>query len=163
MSFPEVSLYFPSSPYVLHKSPLRILVQSVISSLFGPNILLGTPFSKTLSVCSSFSTRDKVSKPYETTDINSSRTINSCSYMQALHVYCSCRNCPTYYIHSAIFVNSRKLGMAEEGRRVICNILNTHPTSDERGKQGKSLYSPTGLGPLPHSSLHTRLCYQQMM
>ena len=83
MPFSQVSLYFTSSPYVLHKSPLSILVQSVISSLFGPNILLRTLFSKTLSLCSSFNIRDQVSQPYETTDISSSRTINSCSDMQA--------------------------------------------------------------------------------
>jgi hypothetical protein len=66
--------------------------------------------------------------------------------MQAWHVYCRCRNCPTYYVHSAIYVNSRKLGMAEGGWRATWNILNTHPTSDEHGKVGKSLYSPTGFG-----------------
>jgi len=146
MSFPQVSLYFTSSPYELHKSPLSILFQSVISSFFGPNILLSTLFSETFSLCSSFSIRDQVSQPYETTDISSSRTINSCSDMQALHVYCRRRNCPTFYVHSAISVNSRKLGMAKEDRRGKWNILNTHPTSDEHGKEGKSLYSPTGLG-----------------
>jgi hypothetical protein len=36
--------------------------------------------------------------------------------------------------------------MAEEVRRGTSNILNTHPTSDEHGKEGKSLYSPTELG-----------------
>lgn len=36
--------------------------------------------------------------------------------------------------------------MAEGGWRATWNILNTHPTSDEHGKVGKSLYSPTGLG-----------------
>jgi hypothetical protein len=36
-------------------------------------------------------------------------------------------------------------GMAEGGWRYL-DILNTHPTSDEHGKVGKSLYSPTGLG-----------------
>jgi len=48
--------------------------------------------------------------------------------------------------------------MAEEGRRGTWNILNTHPTSDEHGKEGKSLYSPTGLGASatflkPHSAM----------
>jgi hypothetical protein len=40
---------------------------SVTSSLLGPNILLSTLFSNTLSVCSSFNVRDQVSHPYRTT------------------------------------------------------------------------------------------------
>jgi hypothetical protein len=48
--------------------------------------------------------------------------------------------------------------MAEEGRCATWNILNTHPTSDEHGKEGKSLYPPTGLGAsatflTPHSPM----------
>jgi len=48
--------------------------------------------------------------------------------------------------------------MAEEGRRGTWNYLNTHPTSDEHGKAGKSLYSPTELGAsatflTPHSAM----------
>jgi hypothetical protein len=39
----------------------------VISSLFGPNILLSTLFSNTLSLCSSLNVRDQVSHPYKTT------------------------------------------------------------------------------------------------
>jgi hypothetical protein len=39
----------------------------VTSSLFGPNILLSTLFSNTLSLCSSLNVRDKVSHPYRTT------------------------------------------------------------------------------------------------
>jgi hypothetical protein len=39
----------------------------VTTSLFGPNILLNTPFSNTLSPCSSLSVRDQVSHPYRTT------------------------------------------------------------------------------------------------
>jgi hypothetical protein len=35
--------------------------------LLGPNILLSTLFSKTLSLCSSLSVRDQVSYPYKTT------------------------------------------------------------------------------------------------
>jgi hypothetical protein len=35
--------------------------------LFGPNILLNTLFSNTLSLCSSLNVRDQVSCPYETT------------------------------------------------------------------------------------------------
>jgi hypothetical protein len=37
------------------------------SSLLGPNILLRTLFSNTLSLCSSLSVRDQVSHPYKTT------------------------------------------------------------------------------------------------
>jgi hypothetical protein len=58
--------------------------------------------------------KDQVSQPYETTDINRSRMTNSCSDMQALHVYCRFRNCPTYYVHSAISVSSPDTG---HGRR----------------------------------------------
>jgi hypothetical protein len=102
----------------------------------GPNILLSTLYSKILSLCFSFYIRDQVSQPYEITDISSSRTVNSCSDMQAWLVYRRCKNCPTFYVHSAISANSRKLGMAEEGRRGTWNILNTHPTSDELGEEG---------------------------
>jgi hypothetical protein len=38
----------------------------VTSSLFGPNILLSTLFSNTLSLYSSFNVRDQVSHPYTT-------------------------------------------------------------------------------------------------
>jgi hypothetical protein len=41
--------------------------QSIISSLLGPNILLSTLLSNTLSLCSSFNVRDQVSHPYKTT------------------------------------------------------------------------------------------------
>jgi hypothetical protein len=39
----------------------------ITSSLFGPNILLSTLFSNTLSLCSSLNDRDQVSHPYRTT------------------------------------------------------------------------------------------------
>jgi hypothetical protein len=39
----------------------------VTSSLFGPNILLSTLFSNTLSVCSCINVRDQVWHPYRTT------------------------------------------------------------------------------------------------
>jgi hypothetical protein len=38
----------------------------LISSLFGPNILLSTLFSNTLRLCSSVNVRDQVSHPYRT-------------------------------------------------------------------------------------------------
>ncbi|PNF20029.1 hypothetical protein B7P43_G05941, partial [Cryptotermes secundus] len=38
----------------------------VTSSLFGPNILLNTLFSNTLSLCYSLNARDQVSLPYRT-------------------------------------------------------------------------------------------------
>jgi hypothetical protein len=48
--------------YKLWSSSLRCYLQSpTISSLFGPNILLSTLFSNTLSLCSSLNVRDKVS------------------------------------------------------------------------------------------------------
>jgi hypothetical protein len=37
----------------------------VTSSLLGPNILLTTQFSNTLSLCSCLSVRDQVSHPYK--------------------------------------------------------------------------------------------------
>jgi hypothetical protein len=39
----------------------------ITSSLFGPNILLSTPFSNTLSLCSYLNVKDHVSHPYRTT------------------------------------------------------------------------------------------------
>jgi hypothetical protein len=39
----------------------------VTSFLFGPNILLNTLFSITLSLCPSLNVRDQVSHPYRTT------------------------------------------------------------------------------------------------
>jgi hypothetical protein len=39
----------------------------ITSSLLGPNILLNTLFSNTLSLCSSLNVRDRVSQPYKTT------------------------------------------------------------------------------------------------
>jgi hypothetical protein len=50
------------------KFPLCSLLHSpVASSLLGPNILLSTLFSNTLSLCSSLNVRDQVSHPYKTT------------------------------------------------------------------------------------------------
>jgi hypothetical protein len=47
---------------------LCILLHSpVTSSLLGPNILLSTLFSNTLSLCSYLNVRDQVSHPYKTT------------------------------------------------------------------------------------------------
>jgi hypothetical protein len=49
-------------------SPLCSFLYSLVdSSLLGPNILLSTLFSKTLSLCSSLNVRDQVSHPYRTT------------------------------------------------------------------------------------------------
>jgi hypothetical protein len=39
----------------------------VTASLFGPNILLRTLFSYTLSLCSSVNVKDQISHPYKTT------------------------------------------------------------------------------------------------
>jgi hypothetical protein len=45
----------------------NFLHSPVTSSLLGPNILLRTLFSNTLSLCSSLSVRDRFSHPYKTT------------------------------------------------------------------------------------------------
>jgi hypothetical protein len=45
----------------------NFLHSPVTSSLLGPNILLKTLFSNTLSLCTSLSMRDQVSHPYKTT------------------------------------------------------------------------------------------------
>jgi hypothetical protein len=53
----------------LWSSLLRSFFHSpVTSSLLGPNILLSTLLSNTLSLCYSLIVRDKVSNPYRTTD-----------------------------------------------------------------------------------------------
>src|SRR5215468_10498431 len=51
----------------LSSSLCSLLHSPVASSLLGPNILLSTLFSNTLSLCSSLSVRDQVSHPYKTT------------------------------------------------------------------------------------------------
>jgi hypothetical protein len=57
-----------SEEYRLWSSSLCSFPQPpVTSSLFGPNILLSTLFSNTLSLCSSLNVRDQVSHPYRTT------------------------------------------------------------------------------------------------
>src|SRR5215468_6003820 len=51
----------------LSSSLCSLLHSPVASSRLGPNILLSTLFSNTLSLCSSLSVRDQVSHPYKTT------------------------------------------------------------------------------------------------
>jgi hypothetical protein len=54
--------------YIIRSSSLCNYLQSPVnSSLFGPNILIKTLFSNTLSLCSSPNVRDQVSHPYKTT------------------------------------------------------------------------------------------------
>jgi hypothetical protein len=54
--------------YKLWSSSLCSFIQPpVTSSLFGPNIVLSTLFSNTLSLCSSHNMRDQFSHPYRTT------------------------------------------------------------------------------------------------
>jgi hypothetical protein len=54
--------------YRLWSSSLCSFLQPLVtSSLFGPNILLNTLFSNTLSLWSSLNVRDQVSHPYRTT------------------------------------------------------------------------------------------------
>jgi hypothetical protein len=55
----------PWLEYKLWNSSLCSFLQPpVTSSLFGPNILVNTLFSNTLSLCSSLNVRDQVSHPY---------------------------------------------------------------------------------------------------
>jgi hypothetical protein len=62
--------------YTFLSSPMRptcpahlILLDLIVtSSLLGPDILLRTLFSNTLSICCSLNVRDQVSHPYKTTD-----------------------------------------------------------------------------------------------
>jgi hypothetical protein len=51
----------------LSSSLCSLLHYPVASSLLGPNILLSTLLSNTLSLCSSLSVTDQVSHPYKTT------------------------------------------------------------------------------------------------
>jgi hypothetical protein len=51
----------------LSSSLCSLLYSPVASSLLGPNILLSTLFSNTLSLCSYLSVRDQVSHPYKRT------------------------------------------------------------------------------------------------
>jgi hypothetical protein len=50
----------------LWSSSLCNFLHDPSSSLLGPNILLNTLFSQTLSLCSSLKVRDQVSHPYST-------------------------------------------------------------------------------------------------
>ena len=50
----------------LSSSICNFLHSPVTPSLLGPNILLNTLFSKTLSLCSSLNVREQVSHPYKT-------------------------------------------------------------------------------------------------
>jgi hypothetical protein len=45
----------------------NFLYSSVTSSIFGPDIFLGTLFSNTLSLCSSLKVRDQISHPFKIT------------------------------------------------------------------------------------------------
>jgi hypothetical protein len=72
MSSPPHPLWFihPNNlreEYRLWSSSLCSFLHDPSSSLSGPNILLNTLFSKTLSLCSSPKVKDQISHPYSTT------------------------------------------------------------------------------------------------
>jgi hypothetical protein len=54
--------------YKLRSSSLCRFFQPPVTSLFGPNIVLSTLLSNTLSLCSPFNVKDKVRNPYKTID-----------------------------------------------------------------------------------------------
>jgi hypothetical protein len=63
-----ICLTISGGEYKLWSYPLcNFLHSPVTSSVLGPNILLSTLFSNTLSLCSSVKFTDKVSNPYKTT------------------------------------------------------------------------------------------------
>jgi hypothetical protein len=63
-----ICLMISGDKYKLLSSLLcNFLYSPVTSSLLGPNVLLSTLFSNTLSLCCSLNVRDQVSHPYKTT------------------------------------------------------------------------------------------------
>jgi hypothetical protein len=76
--------------YKLWRSSLCSFLQPpVTSSLFGPNILLNTLFSYTLSLCSSLNVRDQVSHPHRNTGKNYqlSTLIKIIKHSLNIHIY----------------------------------------------------------------------------
>ena len=86
VSPPKLCIHLSTPPYALHAPPISFfsiwsseqywvsstdhshcIVFSVTSSLLGPNILLNTLFSNTLSLRSCLNVSDQVSHPYKTT------------------------------------------------------------------------------------------------
>jgi hypothetical protein len=76
MHYPSHPFWFDHSNYTWQRVQfMKLLIMQflqpfITSSLFGPNILLNTLFSNTLSLCSSLNVRDQVSQPYRITEQN---------------------------------------------------------------------------------------------
>jgi hypothetical protein len=101
--------------YKLWSSSLCSFLQPpVTSSLFGPNILLNTLFSYTLSLCSCLNDRDQVSHPYRTnlmTYTNMKRRSNLKDITDTKH----CRNIQVTLIPKMLPDSSHQ--MNQEGSR----------------------------------------------
>jgi hypothetical protein len=89
-----------------HEAHYAIFFHSpVTSSLFGPNILLSTLFSNTLSLCSSLNVRDQVSHQYRTNTylLPQLYILRLLCSSHALKMYCSAQLVRLLFIHRCSF------------------------------------------------------------